>query len=130
MFKKILGFIFLIVGITIITGFDKTIETKVIEKFDISQVEQSILERFVTTPKENQVPVEETKNKNTSFELNVTHPYPAPEIALTEWINSHPLTMKDLRGKVVIIDFWTYSCINCQRTLPYLVKWDKKYRDK
>ena len=129
MFKKILGFIFLIVGITIITGFDKTIETKVIEKFDISQVEQSILEKFIT-PKENKVPVEETKNENTSLKLNVVNPYPAPEIALTEWINSHPLTMKDLRGKVVIIDFWTYSCINCQRTLPYLVKWDKKYRDK
>jgi thiol-disulfide isomerase/thioredoxin len=129
MFKKILGCIFLFVGITIITGFDKTIETKVIEKFDISHVEQSILEKFVT-PKENQSPIEETKNKNTSLELNVVNPYPAPEITLTEWINSHPLMMKDLRGKVVIIDFWTYSCINCQRTLPYLVKWDKKYRDK
>jgi len=62
--------------------------------------------------------------------LNVKSPYLAPEIALTDWINSHALTMKELRGKVVIIDFWTYSCINCQRTLPYLVKWDKKYRDK
>jgi thiol-disulfide isomerase/thioredoxin len=37
--------------------------------------------------------------------------------------------MQELRGKVVLIDFWTYSCINCQRTLPYLVEWDKKYRD-
>ncbi len=38
--------------------------------------------------------------------------------------------MHDLLGKVVLIDFWTYSCINCQRTIPYIVAWDKKYRDK
>ncbi len=63
------------------------------------------------------------------FPLSVKIPYDAPEIALTEWINSNPLTMKALKGKVVIIDFWTYSCINCQRTLPYLTAWDRKYRD-
>jgi cytochrome c biogenesis protein CcdA/thiol-disulfide isomerase/thioredoxin len=57
-------------------------------------------------------------------------PYPAPEFAgLQEWINSAPLTLEQLRGKVVLVDFWTYSCINCIRTLPYLAAWDKKYRD-
>lgn len=61
-------------------------------------------------------------------DLSVSEPYPAPEIALEEWINSDPLTMAKLKGKVVVIDFWTYSCINCQRTLPYLIDWDKKYR--
>jgi len=44
------------------------------------------------------------------------------------WINSSPLTMQGLRGKVVLIDFWTYSCINCLRTLPHLEAWDAKYR--
>ena len=68
--------------------------------------------------------------ENSSVKLSVKTPFQAPEIALTEWINSNPLTMASLKGKVVIIDFWTYSCINCQRTLPYLVEWDKKYRDK
>ena len=54
----------------------------------------------------------------------------APELTgLTDWINSAPLTLASLKGKVVLIDFWTYSCINCQRTLPYLIEWDKKYRD-
>ena len=48
----------------------------------------------------------------------------------TQWINSRPLTNEQLRGKVVLIDFWTYSCINCIRTLPYLKAWDAKYRDK
>lgn len=47
----------------------------------------------------------------------------------THWFNSPPLTSESLRGKVVLVDFWTYSCINCLRTLPYLKAWDEKYRD-
>lgn len=46
-----------------------------------------------------------------------------------EWFNSAPLTLTELRGKVVLIDFWTYSCINCQRTFPYLRDWWEKYED-
>lgn len=56
-------------------------------------------------------------------------PYTAPEFAgLTQWINSKPLTLSSLKGKVVLVDFWTYSCINCLRTLPYITQWDAKYR--
>jgi cytochrome c biogenesis protein CcdA/thiol-disulfide isomerase/thioredoxin len=47
----------------------------------------------------------------------------------TQWFNSPPLASGSLRGKVVLVDFWTYSCINCLRTLPYLKAWDEKYRD-
>src|SRR5580765_1641069 len=54
---------------------------------------------------------------------------PAPSLAAGgHWINSAPLTMQKLRGKVVLVDFWTYSCINCLRTLPQLEAWDAKYR--
>jgi len=57
-------------------------------------------------------------------------PYPAPPlVGLQNWINSPPLTLQQLKGKVVLIDFWTYSCINCVRTLPYITDWDRKYRD-
>lgn len=57
-------------------------------------------------------------------------PYPAPELAdIQGWINSSPLKIADLKGKVVLVDFWTYSCINCVRTLPYITQWDAKYRD-
>lgn len=57
-------------------------------------------------------------------------PYAAPEFAeVAAWENSPPLTMAELKGKVVLVDFWTYSCINCVRTLPYLTDWDRKYRD-
>ena len=54
----------------------------------------------------------------------------APEFAgVAEWVNSSPLTMSELRGKVVLIDFWTYSCINCLRTLPHIEAWDRMYRN-
>ena len=47
-----------------------------------------------------------------------------------EWLNSKPLTPANLRGKVVLVDFWTYTCINWQRTLPHVRAWAEKYRDK
>ncbi len=47
----------------------------------------------------------------------------------TGWINSKPLTTKELKGKVVLVDFWTYSCINCLRSLPYIRAWANKYKD-
>ncbi len=53
----------------------------------------------------------------------------APLAGATEWINSPPLTAEGLRGKVVLVDFWTYSCINCLRTLPYVRAWADKYKD-
>src|SRR5689334_9958131 len=46
-----------------------------------------------------------------------------------EWLNSPPLTAATLRGKVVLVDFWTYTCINWLRTLPYVRAWDQKFRD-
>jgi cytochrome c biogenesis protein CcdA/thiol-disulfide isomerase/thioredoxin len=53
----------------------------------------------------------------------------APDFAgIAGWVNSPPRTMKELRGKVVLIDFWTYSCINCLRTLPHVEAWDRMYR--
>jgi len=54
----------------------------------------------------------------------------APEIDAVVWINCKPLKISELRGKVVLVDFWTYTCINCLRTLPYLKGWWEKYKDK
>jgi cytochrome c biogenesis protein CcdA/thiol-disulfide isomerase/thioredoxin len=54
---------------------------------------------------------------------------PAPDFTgISTWINSKPVTVSELRGKVVLVDFWTYSCINCLRTLPHLKAWDAAYR--
>lgn len=54
----------------------------------------------------------------------------APEISGGLWINSEPLTLKSLHGRVVLIEFWTFACYNCRNTLPSLKKWDAQYRDK
>jgi thiol-disulfide isomerase/thioredoxin len=58
------------------------------------------------------------------FEPRQVH---APEIG-PEWLNSPPITMRGLRGRVVLIDFWDYTCVNCIRTLPYVREWHRRYR--
>lgn len=146
-FKKILGIIFILIGLAIVTGFDKKIQTKAIEYFDITRFESTLIDRYNPSKKMNALldvnaptwtnPLvlsggSPDGSPNTFVpSLSVKVPYKAPAIPpeLTEWINSNPLTMESLKWKVVIIDFWTYSCINCQRTLPYLTAWDQKYRD-
>lgn len=65
--------------------------------------------------------------------LNVEAPYPAPEfVGLENWMNSKgkPVTLAELKGKVVIVDFWTFGCINCQRTLPHMNDLYTKYHNK
>jgi len=52
----------------------------------------------------------------------------APEISGGQWVNSEPLTLQSLRGRVVLIEFWTFACYNCRNTLPTIKKWDKQYR--
>jgi thiol-disulfide isomerase/thioredoxin len=52
-----------------------------------------------------------------------------PLTGIVEWLNSPPLTTEGLKGKVVMIDFWTYSCINCLRAIPYVRAWAEKYKD-
>ena len=55
---------------------------------------------------------------------------PMPELkGATGWLNSKPLTRESLRGKVVVVDFWAYSCINCLRTMPYVNAWYRHYKD-
>ncbi len=51
----------------------------------------------------------------------------APEIVSSTWINSEPLNIKELRGKVVIVEFWTFGCWNCRNIEPYVKDWHKKY---
>lgn len=56
---------------------------------------------------------------------------PAPNfVGISSWVNSPPLSVDQLKGKVVLVDFWTYSCINCIRTLPFITKWYDDYKDK
>ena len=54
---------------------------------------------------------------------------PAPQIKSDTWINSQPLAWESLRGKVVLVEFWTFDCINCRHVIPYLKEMDADYRD-
>ena len=56
-------------------------------------------------------------------------PLAAEPVGINAWLNSDPLTLEQLRGKVVLVDFWTYTCINCIRTFPYLKLWNSRYAD-
>ncbi|MDI4237998.1 redoxin domain-containing protein [Bradyrhizobium sp. Arg237L] len=51
-------------------------------------------------------------------------------VGISKWFNSQPLNIADLRGKVVLVDFWTYGCVNCVNTLPHVVALDAKYRNR
>jgi thiol-disulfide isomerase/thioredoxin len=54
----------------------------------------------------------------------------APEFAKGNWINSDALTLDKLRGRVVVVEFWTFGCYNCRNTLPSVKDWDRRYRDR
>ena len=56
-------------------------------------------------------------------------PLAAEPVGIDAWINSEPLTLEQLRGKVALVDFWTYTCVNCIRTFPYLKLWHSRYAD-
>lgn len=125
-FRRALGVLFIIIGLSIVTGYDKRVEMWVADHtpFDVTKIDQVLIQ---SSHKTNISP---TPPSAQSDLFNVP-PTPAPEFAgLQSWINSQPLKMADLRGKVVLIDFWAYSCINCIRTLPYLEKWYETYKDK
>lgn len=71
-----------------------------------------------------------TKDVRKFMDEKITNYGPAPELeGITAWHNSDALTLEELKGKVVLIDFWTYSCINCIRNIPAVVEWYDKYKD-
>lgn len=72
-----------------------------------------------------------TDIKKAQFSIDKSEFKKAPEFdKITGYINTEPINLSDLKGKVVLVDFWTYSCINCIRTIPYLVDWNEKYAAK
>lgn len=65
-----------------------------------------------------------------SAEYKTSESVAAPELAAGDWINSEPLKLNDLRGRVVLIEFWTFACYNCRNTVPFVKGWDDRYRVK
>lgn len=72
----------------------------------------------------------DTGNIRADTEVMAKEAVTAPEFSAGTWINSEPLTLKSLRGRVVVVEFWTFGCYNCRNTLPTVKSWDARYREK
>src|SRR6266481_2704514 len=115
--RRTLG-IAVVVGVAVIAlGWD----TRFLAQFNFlntAGAEQKLIDQLARPPSQ---PSGAVAPANASMAPSLT--------GATHWLNSAPLSMEGLRGKVVLVDFWTYSCINCLRTLPYVKAWAEKYRD-
>jgi thiol-disulfide isomerase/thioredoxin len=122
---NISALIMAIAVVSLITGFAIYFNSPYLNKAASSEQQES-----------NFIPASiESKNGSTTIsQIDKSQFKKAPDFAkITGYINTEegrPINLKDLKGKVVLVDFWTYSCINCIRTLPYLVDWNEKYADK
>jgi cytochrome c biogenesis protein CcdA/thiol-disulfide isomerase/thioredoxin len=157
-FKRVLGIIFIIVGIAVIGGFDKKTQLFLLDSgfFDVTKIEQKLLEKnnaptvnlLDTVPTTSIIPdvstetgvvsdvkpatVKEVGAYDATIKQKALRFKKAPELSsINGFVNTDgkPITLASLKGKVVLLDIWTYSCINCQRTLPYINDWYTKYKD-
>ena len=116
--KKVLGVAVLVGVVAILFNLDRTVLTQV-SKLETISIEKKLLS-FVRPEKMAEV----AKTSGIQFEGML------PELSgAVAWLNSQPLTREQLRGKVVVVDFWTYSCINCLRSLPYINAWAEKFKN-
>ena len=115
--RQIFGIIIITSALAIIFHADTFIQEKIAHLFPSIDIEKSSrLQKELSMLKK-------TPSQNTNNQ--------APElVGIADWLNSQPLTLAQLKGKVVLLDFWTYTCINCIRTLPHVVEWYKSYKDK
>jgi cytochrome c biogenesis protein CcdA/thiol-disulfide isomerase/thioredoxin len=114
--RRGLGVLVLAAVVAIFFGLDTGFLTRV-SSASTASLEQGLLDRLHPAPK----PVADTGKT-----LPVLGPMP-PLTGATAWLNSPPLTPDQLKGKVVLVDFWTYSCINCLRALPHVEQWARRY---
>ena len=122
--RQVLGVLVLVGVAAIALGLD----TRVLSKFSSAQtasLESGLARKLGASQSANETSARTGKMGELILPVEGTLP---PLDGLGPWFNSPPLTREQLRGKVVVIDFWTYSCINCLRSLPYLKAWDAKYR--
>ena len=133
--QKAFGVLMIVTALGIAGGADRKFQTFILTKFPnygtgLTKFEDIKLIRDRLSGITGGDINEEDMGKPT-YELTEPKGIRAPELIQGgQWFNSEPLTLAELKGKVVIIDFWTYSCINCQRTLPYLNKWYQTYKDR
>ena len=130
--RRTLGVAVLAGVVLIASGLDTGLLTQ-LSAARTTRIEQALLDRFHATParpdsRAMTSGTEPTASSGPRDLLPVEGEVPLLNGAIA-WLNSPALTPESLRGKVVLVDFWTYSCINCLRSLPYVVAWNQKYRD-
>jgi thiol-disulfide isomerase/thioredoxin len=118
--------------IALIVGFGIYFNSPALNKASSSSIAQQKVEKLVSAATTQNGTVTTIKLNQDQFQhIDKSQFIKAPEFAqITGYINTphnSPITLSSLKGKVVLVDFWTYSCINCIRTIPYLNDWDQKY---
>ena len=123
--QQVFGAVMIATAVMIVTNYDKVLQVKLLDAFPSYTTWLVDLE---STPVV-QDQLDELRGVNDAVDVTTTG-YAAPDIiGIANWLNSEPLTLDELRGKVVLIDFWTYTCINCIRTLPHVQGWYEQYQD-
>lgn len=124
--RRILG-VGVLAGVAVVAfGLDRGLLTQ-LSLASTSGVEQSLVDRF--QPKKQADPSMMMMMSSTGGG-KAAGPETLPDLSgAVQWLNSPPLTPEQLKGHVVLVDFWTYSCINCLRTLPYIRAWADRYKD-
>src|ERR1700761_6332834 len=128
--RRGLGAAVLVAVVAIALGADTGFLTN-ISVGGTTTLEQSLLDKLRPNQKTASGPSmkkQATPSEEANAELPVEDLMPSLAGA-QEWLNSPPLSLEALKGKVVLVDFWTYSCINCLRSIPYVRAWAEKYRD-
>ena len=133
--QKLFGVLMILTAIGIFFNVDRKFQTYFLNTFPqygtgLTQFEDNDAIRNALDKKAGEEIKKEDMGKP-MFDISQPKAPKAPEIIPGgAWFNSNSLTLAQLKGKVIIVDFWTYSCINCQRTMPYLRDWHEKYKDK
>lgn len=130
--QQVFGVLMLLTALAIYTNYDKVLQLKLLDAFPSYSSALTSFEK--NSAVKDQLDILKGK-KSTTTTSDTSELFnenkPAPEFAgITKWLNTDkPLTINELKGKVVLIDFWTYTCINCIRTLPHVTSWHDKYKD-
>ncbi|MGA3237321.1 MAG: cytochrome c biogenesis protein DipZ [Bryobacteraceae bacterium] len=128
--RSILGVAVLAGVAAIAFGLDRGLLTQ-LSLASTSGIEQTLVDRFQPNAQSNSQPNNPSMMMMSSTASGGANgPQTLPDLSgAVAWVNSPPLNRNELKGKVVLVDFWTYSCINCLRTLPYIRAWAEKYTD-
>lgn len=132
--RRVAGAAMLAGLLAIASGLDRAVLVN-ISAPGSDRIESSLLERFMPRVNAAEVTGVSTQPGLTAEAAHRPSQLPIKFVRAnldggTNWLNSEPLSMASLRGRVVVVNFWTYSCINCLRTLPYVRAWAQKYADR